>query len=256
MRVSMIKRTVMASALAALTAVAGMTGQAQAMQFNAGDAVLVIYGNGTEYYQNLGSEALMLSNGTTNVSINQSIMSQLGGGSTIKYAVFGGNAANFGALPTDTFQGSAIPSTNTSVLSGWTNTRNGSIDQGQLWNTLVNWAGQLGTVAGTSEVLSASDARSFSSFFGTSDRLNGAFPLRMSANIESALFLLGRSFSPVGTQVPQTALGQAVLNLIAGTGEGQFSFTAAAPVPVPAAVVLFGSGLIGLVGLARRRMAV
>jgi hypothetical protein len=45
----------------------------------------------------------------------------------------------------------------------------------------------------------------------------------------------------------------------AGTGEPHPAYTllmwgSTAPVPVPAAVYLFGSGLIGLVGLARRKM--
>jgi len=44
-----------------------------------------------------------------------------------------------------------------------------------------------------------------------------------------------------------------------GLGGGSYTLTmwgtTAAPVPVPAAVYLFGSGLIGLVGLARRKMS-
>lgn len=40
-----------------------------------------------------------------------------------------------------------------------------------------------------------------------------------------------------------------------GKTMGTFTFTAPAPVPLPAAVYLFGSGLIGLVGLARRRIS-
>jgi hypothetical protein len=52
-------------------------------------------------------------------------------------------------------------------------------------------------------------------------------------------------------------LGQGLLTLIAGSGAGQFTFTGGdvAPVPVPAAAILFGSGLIGLAGLARRSRA-
>lgn len=41
----------------------------------------------------------------------------------------------------------------------------------------------------------------------------------------------------------------------AGTGESSAKFAGSSPVPVPAAVWLFGSGLLGLVGVARRRRA-
>ena len=240
-----------AMVVAGMLAVAGLGGvsqQAQALTFNAGDAVLVIYGNGTEYYRNLGPSSAIPSS----VTIASSFMSQVGGAAPIEYTILGGNAANFGAAPTSTFEGTAVPSTNVSVLSGWTAARNGNINQQQYWNTIVNWAGQVGTIAGSEQVLASSDTTSFSSFFGTADRLNAAFPLRMSSNIDNALFLLGRNFLPVGTQTAQSALGQAMLTLLAGSGNGQLTFTASA-VPLPAAVVLFGSGLIGLIGIARRK---
>jgi len=41
----------------------------------------------------------------------------------------------------------------------------------------------------------------------------------------------------------------------AATGETSAQFAGSSPVPVPAAVWLFGSGLLGLVGVARRRRA-
>lgn len=249
---SLRKSASKAMLVAGMLAVAGLGGipqPAQALTFNAGDAVLVLYGNGTEYYKNLGSSSSIPSSFT----IDQSFMSQLGGTNVIEYTILGGNAANFGAAPTGTFEGSAIPSTNVSVTTGWTATRNGSINQQQYWNTIVGWNGQVGTIAGTEHVLASSDSKSFSSFFGTADRLNGAFPLRMSANIDSALYLLGRDFLPLGTQTAQSALGQAGLTLVAGAG--QFTFSSVAPVPIPAAVVLFGSGLVALVGLARRKYA-
>lgn len=247
LRKSAFKAMVVAGMLA-VAGLGGMTQQAQALTFNAGDAVLVIYGNGTEYYRNLGPSSAIPSS----VTIASSFMSQIGGGLPIEYTIIGGNAANFGAAPTSTFEGTAVPSTNVSALSGWTATRNGAIDQGQYWNTIVGWAGQVGTIAGSEHVLTSSDTRSFSSFFGTADRLNGAFPLRMSSTIDQSLFLLGRNFLPLGTQTAQSALGQAMLTVLAGSGNGQLTFTASA-VPVPAAVVLFGSGLIGLIGIARRK---
>ena len=241
-------KAVLAACLLAVVGLGGIPQQAQALTFNAGDAVLVIYGNGTEYYRNLGPSSAIPSS----VTIGASFMSQVGGALPIEYTILGGNAANFGAAPTSTFEGSAVPSTNVSSLSGWTAGRNGLIDQGQLWNTIVNWAGQVSTITGSEHVLASSDTRSFSSFFGTADRLNAAFPLRMSSNIDTNLFLLGRSFLPVGTQTAQSALGQAMLTVLAGTGNGQLTFAVSA-VPIPAAVVLFGSGLIGLIGIARRK---
>ena len=246
------RSTFKAMVIAAMLALGGLVGiaqQAQALQYNAGDAVLVIYGNGTEYYRNLGSASTLQSSGA-NITINQSFMSQLGGANQIEYTILGGNAANFGALPTSTFEGSLIPSTNISLLSGWTGQRNGLINQQQYWNTIVGWQGQVSTITGTEHVLASSDTKSFTSFFGTADKLNAAFPIRMSANVDSALYLLGRNFLPPGTQVAQNALGTAGLTLVAGAG--QFTF---APVPIPAAVILFGSGLVALVGLARRKSA-
>jgi hypothetical protein len=250
-----VRKAVVMAGVLALSGVALLPKPAQALQFNASDAVLVLYGNGTEYYRNLGAVSSLVSGGA-NVTIDQSIMSQLGGAAPIEYTILGGNAANFGALPTSTFQGSAVPASNTGVTTGWSSSRNGQIDQGQYWNTIVNWAGQVGTISGTEHVLGASDSRSFTSFFGTSDTLNGAFPRRMSSNIESTLNLLERAFLPAGTQTAQSSLGQGLLTLIAGSGAGQFTFTGdVAPVPVPAAAILFGSGLIGLAGLARRSRA-
>lgn len=252
----MVRRAIVIAGVLVLAGLSLTPKPAQALEFGASDAVLVLYGNSTEYYKNLGPVSSLLSGGA-NVTIDQSIMSQLDGAAPIKYSLIGFNAASFAMDPTVTYQGSAIPHTNTTLLSGWTAGRNGQLDQGQYWNTFRNWQGQLSTIPGTDNVLAASDTRSFTSFFGTSDKLNASFPLRMSSNIDSVLHLLGRDFLPIGDQTAQTGLGQALLTLIAGTGAGQFTFTGGevAPVPVPAAVILFGSGLIGLAGLARRTRA-
>ncbi len=43
------------------------------------------------------------------------------------------------------------------------------------------------------------------------------------------------------------------IHVIAFANDGSESFVGPSPVPVPAAVWLFGSGLLGLVGIARRR---
>lgn len=61
-----------------------------------------------------------------------------------------------------------------------------------------------------------------------------------------------------GTDNFNVALGAEVTSITVGLTRGGASFALAgglAPVPVPAAVWMFGSGLIGLVGIARRRRA-
>ncbi len=55
MRLNIVKRTVMATALAVATAVAGVAGQAQAFTFGQNDLVLAIYGNNTEALYNVGT---------------------------------------------------------------------------------------------------------------------------------------------------------------------------------------------------------
>ena len=54
MKLNIVKRTVLATALAVATAVTGVAGQAQAFTFGEGDLVLAIYGNNTEALLNLG----------------------------------------------------------------------------------------------------------------------------------------------------------------------------------------------------------
>lgn len=60
--------------------------------------------------------------------------------------------------------------------------------------------------------------------------------------------------NPVGIFVAMSVDNPIYQDLV-GTAFGDFSFAAAAPVPVPAAAWLFGSGLLGLIGIARRRAA-
>ncbi len=52
-------------------------------------------------------------------------------------------------------------------------------------------------------------------------------------------------------------VGNASLSVRAGDGSAIFTVagvTAVAPVPLPASVVLFGSALVGLAGVARRKL--
>lgn len=63
MRLNIVKRTVMATALAVATTVVGIAGQAQAFSFGEGDLVLAIYGNNTEALVDLGNANTILAPG-------------------------------------------------------------------------------------------------------------------------------------------------------------------------------------------------
>ena len=63
--------------------------------------------------------------------------------------------------------------------------------------------------------------------------------------------LVGVDGNPIATAVVSAAPPGA--ESFIGSAFGEFTFAAAQPVPVPAAAWLFGSGLIGLIGIARRK---
>jgi hypothetical protein len=63
--------------------------------------------------------------------------------------------------------------------------------------------------------------------------------------------LVGVAGNPIGTAVvTSTPSGR---ESFIGTAFGEFTFAAASPVPVPPAVWLFGSGLLGLIGISRKK---
>jgi len=65
---------------------------------------------------------------------------------------------------------------------------------------------------------------------------------------------VGASGNPVGSFVA-TSVSDSIFDEFIGSAFGEFNFAAASPVPIPPAVWLFGSGLLGLVGIARRKKA-
>ena len=112
-------------------AAAAMTGPltaAHALQFNTGDAVLVLYGNNTEYVQNLGSFSTLVSSG---IDLNlSSIMSSVGGTNPIKYTLVGNTVSSI-------FFGNSVP------ITSWTSQNKNQIVPGTYTTSLTNWSGQL-----------------------------------------------------------------------------------------------------------------
>jgi hypothetical protein len=66
--------------------------------------------------------------------------------------------------------------------------------------------------------------------------------------------LVGVAGNPIGSAV--VASTPSGLESFIGSAFGDFTFAAAQPVPIPAAIWLFGTGLLGLTGISRRKKAV
>lgn len=232
---SIVKRLVVAAVAAA--ALAGPVTSAHALQFSSGDAVLAVYGNGTEYVRNLGSMSNVITNGLT-LDLS-SIMSQVSaGGLPVNFAIAGYNSS------TDVMFGSRSP------IADWTTTNKNQVSTNTLFSNLSGWGGLLASASDVRNLFPQADVLSFSSNLNASgaNTLGGSVPAIRGgfAPVGDLMHILTRTGGP-------TSLTEATIASL--TAGGAFQIGQVAAVPVPAAVVLFASGLVGLVGLARRRMS-
>lgn len=235
MKLAAFKRTVAVTTFAMMTAIAGLAGQAQAFSFGDGDLVLAIYGNNTEALVNLGNYNTLLASGPdTPFNVSSELAAASVGGNAVKYTIFGWDTSlPSGQIHSATaFDPGAIPTSGINL----TNQLNPSVNMA----FLPSFSGN---------TIAKSDPGSFSSVLDSAGdgKLAGAWTVAMQGSLDQVLNILAgnvsnNSFSQVG-RVLLTAAGQLS---IGNPGP------AAAPVPLPAGVVLFGTGLIGLAGIARR----
>ena len=233
MRLTAFKRTLMASALAVATAVAGVAGQAQAFSFNDGDLVLAIYGNNTEAMYNLGNFATRLSPGATfSLDVSAGLTAAQVGANPVKYTLFGWDTTlSNGQLHAATaFEPTSIPTSGIQLTNQF--------------NPSVNMAFQS---IFTGDTIAKSDSKSFSSNLNTAGagQFEGAWTVAMQGNLDQILHIVRgnvetNEFSRVGG-----------IQLLAN-GMVTLGNPGPAAIPLPAGVVLFGTGLVSLVGFARR----
>lgn len=230
MRLTAFKRTIMASVLAIATAVAG---QAQAFVFNEGDLVLAIYGNNTEALYNLGNGSTILTPGGAGI-VNRDVSAGLAaagvGTNPVRYTLFGHDSTVGALYAATSFASSAI--------------NPNSLGLTFQFEASIGMQGQGGFAGDT---IAKADFRSFSSNLNADGNGNfgGTWPVGMQGGVDTILNIMqGDVNTNTFTQVGRVLLTAGGLLTVGNPGP--------TPVPLPAGVVLFGSGLIGLIGIARR----
>jgi hypothetical protein len=223
--------------LAVTAIVASVAEKAQAFQFGDNDLVLAIYGNNTEALVNLGNADTRLASGasfSTNVA-TELAAAQVGTAANVRYTIFGWNSS-MNVFAATAFDQGSIPT--------------GGVALTNQLNPAVNWSFQVNDSNTPGNTVAKSSAYSFASNLNTAGDGNfeGAWTVAMQGTLGTLLNIMkgdanDNSFSQVGRV------------LLASDGTltiGNPGPNGAAPVPLPAGVVLFGSGLIGLIGMARR----
>lgn len=231
MKLRGIKRVMVAAALAVVTAIAG---NAQAFTFGDGDLVLAIYGNNTEALYNVGNYSTRLADGASfNLNVNSGLTAA-GGTNPVRWTLFGWDLS----LPNGQVHAAtkSAPAAITGQL-GLTNE----------FNPLANWSF---TQVNTADLIAKADADSFFQRINSAGdgKLSGAWPVPMEGLVgDTQNVMRGDVAANTFTQVGRVTLSaEGILTILGGTG---------APVPLPAGVVLFGTGVIGLIGVARRSLS-
>jgi hypothetical protein len=226
---SITKRLAVAAVAAA--ALAGPVTAAHALQFNQGDAVLAVYGNTTEYVANLGSFSNLVTNGVNHDL--SGFLGTIGPTTSLKYTIVG-------------YQGTGIYFGDRDPASSFTAQQKNQVLPNTLISALTNWNGPLASTGNTANLFAATDPLSFSSNLNAagSDTLGASVPSTHpgATAFNTTLNLLQRT----GAATTLATVGTAFL----GT-DGHFVVSA---VPIPAAAVLFATGIVGLIGVARRRV--
>jgi hypothetical protein len=242
-----LKRTLAALTAVSSLAMGSLPSNALALGFNFGDLGFFVYGGNDQRYENLGmgsSAPVLAGPSPTNRDIAGDLPTLNNGAATgLRYSVIG---------------------TSTDGLTFYVSSPNNSITQAQANNSFAAnaqgeflfWAGQHAAATGgvgnplanNPSITPASAGHSFTSILGTAGVLNGQLGFVTHGNPGQFLNIFSVN---VDGASPETYTKVATAFL---SSTGQLTVTPLAAIPVPTAFILFGTGLIGLVGIARRSM--
>jgi hypothetical protein len=262
-----MKKAVLALAGAAVLVTGGLSQPAQAFNFQQGDLFLAIYGNRTS---GEGTEALInltdFTGANTGPNMN-TLATNPGATFTFDLSAYLNAAGIIDTNPASpqwpvrfTVVGiQADPNSGgSSIYAGSSSNLVGTV-QGAIGNAQTGLSNYINGATDTNSpnliqgqngaILPFNNANAFSQRTGTAERIFGSFNSPMAANLDQLLYIVKGDTELIDD--PLLARGQAMLS-----ANGLFQITGGqlAAIPVPAAVVLFGTGLIGLVGMARRNL--
>jgi hypothetical protein len=230
MKQTAFKRIVLATAVAVAAVVSCVAERAQAFTFGDGDIVVAIYGNATEALVDLGNYNSLLTNPSHTFNLSSQLAAAQVGTNAVKYTVFGVDSATGNGR---VFAGTAFDPSSI----------HGNFDLNNQFNNTFAFTVQ----PFTGDTIAATAPQSFTSNLNTAGAgsFDGAWPVAMQGTVGQLLNILaGDSVTNAFSQVGRV--------LLASDGTLTVGNPGPAAVPLPAGVVLFGTGLIGLVGFARR----
>lgn len=244
-RLGTVKRLVSAVIGVAALAVVGGPSSAFALGFNNGDLGFFVYGGNDQRYENFlanSSESVLGGSSVTTRDISSSLASLSTGAATgLRYSLMGfsTDGASF-----------YVSSTASTITSNMINNSDHLSAAGNFGFWAGQHAAQTGGVANpyanNPSITATSAAHSFTSILGNDGSIGGGFAFNTHGSLGQLLNIFQVNID--GEAASYVRVASAIL----GTN-GQLTITPSA-VPVPAAVVLFGTGLVGLVGIARRKM--
>lgn len=244
-----IKQTAAAFATVVGLAVVGLPSPASALYFPEGDLGFFVYGGNTERYENFGPRSTSILDGSSMATVTRNIAADLpvlqeGASLGLRYSIIGVDADTafmYVSAAVSGITSSIIENSFPDVAAGnflfWANS--------WLPNTPGIGGGFANPYFNNPTLMSRALINSFTSqlgITGTLDALGFTTHAVLGRSLNLYRVNIDGAYPPVFELV-----GRALL-----TQNGQLTIT---PIPVPAAAILFGSGLIGLVGLARRSMS-